>query len=161
MSSSGGSSRLGLNPRLLFPLHCRWILGRPTCLYTLDWIDSLRRNMIQWKCKALNLEDYFQEIPWQSSDEDSMLTLLRASVQSLVGEIRFSKLPGVGGWDGWIASLTPWTWIWANSGRCWRTQEPGMLHGVMKSWIQLSYWTTAKLFLNTIHKNLTQNHSYA
>jgi len=21
------------------------------------------------------------------------------------------------GWDGWIASLTQWTWIWANSGR--------------------------------------------
>ena len=21
------------------------------------------------------------------------------------------------GWDGWMASLTPWTWIWANSGR--------------------------------------------
>ena len=21
------------------------------------------------------------------------------------------------GWDGWMASLTQWTWIWANSGR--------------------------------------------
>ena len=21
------------------------------------------------------------------------------------------------GWDGWIASLTQWTWVWANSGR--------------------------------------------
>ena len=21
------------------------------------------------------------------------------------------------GWDGWMASLTPWTWIWADSGR--------------------------------------------
>ena len=25
------------------------------------------------------------------------------------------------GWDGWIASPTQWTWIWANSERWWRT----------------------------------------
>ena len=31
------------------------------------------------------------------------------------------------GWDGWMASLTEWTWIWANSGRQWRTGEPGVL----------------------------------
>ena len=31
------------------------------------------------------------------------------------------------GWDGWMASLTPWTWVWASSGRWWRTGKPGML----------------------------------
>ena len=30
------------------------------------------------------------------------------------------------GWDGWIASLTQWTWIWTNSGRWWRTGKPGV-----------------------------------
>ena len=25
------------------------------------------------------------------------------------------------GWDGWMASLTQWTWVWAKSGRQWRT----------------------------------------
>ena len=30
------------------------------------------------------------------------------------------------GWDGWMASPTRWTWIWANSGRWWRTGKPGM-----------------------------------
>ena len=24
---------------------------------------------------------------------------------------------GMKGWDGWMASLTPWTWVWANSRR--------------------------------------------
>ena len=24
---------------------------------------------------------------------------------------------GVTGWDGWVASSTQWTWVWANSGR--------------------------------------------
>ena len=27
---------------------------------------------------------------------------------------------GGGGWDGWMASLTQWTWVWANSRRQWR-----------------------------------------
>ena len=31
------------------------------------------------------------------------------------------------GWEGWMASLTQWTWFWANSGRWWRTERPGVL----------------------------------
>ena len=31
------------------------------------------------------------------------------------------------GWDCWMASQTQWTWVWATSGRWWRTGEPGML----------------------------------
>ena len=30
-------------------------------------------------------------------------------------------------WDGWMASLTPWTWVWVNSGSWWWTGRPGML----------------------------------
>ena len=30
-------------------------------------------------------------------------------------------------WDGWMASLTQWTGVWANSRRWWRTGKPGML----------------------------------
>ena len=30
-------------------------------------------------------------------------------------------------WDGWMASLTQRTWVWADSGRWWRTGKPGML----------------------------------
>ena len=31
------------------------------------------------------------------------------------------------GWDGWMASLTQWTWVWAGS-RSWRwTGKPGVL----------------------------------
>jgi len=25
------------------------------------------------------------------------------------------------GWDGWMASLTQWTWVWVNSGSWWWT----------------------------------------
>ena len=31
------------------------------------------------------------------------------------------------GWAGWMASPTQWTWVWANSGRWWRTGKPGVL----------------------------------
>ena len=34
------------------------------------------------------------------------------------------------GWDGWMASLTPWTWVWASSVSWWRTGNPGMLQSI-------------------------------
>ena len=34
------------------------------------------------------------------------------------------------GWDGWMALLTQWTWVWANSGRQWRTGKPGVLQSM-------------------------------
>ena len=34
------------------------------------------------------------------------------------------------GWDGWMASLTRWTWIWASSGSWWWTRKPGMLQSM-------------------------------
>ena len=30
------------------------------------------------------------------------------------------------GWDGWMASLTRWTWVWVNSGCWWWTGRPGV-----------------------------------
>ena len=31
------------------------------------------------------------------------------------------------GWDGWVASLTRWAWVWVNSRSWWWTGRPGML----------------------------------
>ena len=30
-------------------------------------------------------------------------------------------------WDGWMASLTWWAWVWVNSGSLWWTGRPGVL----------------------------------
>ena len=30
------------------------------------------------------------------------------------------------GWDGWMASLTWWTWVWISSGSWWCTGKPGI-----------------------------------
>ena len=40
---------------------------------------------------------------------------------------RQKEKEGYRGWDGWMASLTQWTWVWRNSGRYWRIRKPGML----------------------------------
>ena len=47
-----------------------------------------------------------------------------------------------GGWDGWMASPTQWTWVWINSGSwCW-TGRPGVLRFMgSQSRTRLSDWT--------------------
>ena len=47
------------------------------------------------------------------------------------------------GWDGWTASLTQCTWVWANSRDSEGQQawHPAV-HGVTKNWTRLSDWTT-------------------
>ena len=32
--------------------------------------------------------------------------------------------------DGWMASLTQWTWVWVSSGSWWWTGRPGMLQSM-------------------------------
>ena len=34
------------------------------------------------------------------------------------------------GWDGWMASLTLWTWVWVNSGSWWWTGKPDVLQSM-------------------------------
>ena len=45
------------------------------------------------------------------------------------------------GWDGWMASLTPWTWVWVNSGSWWWIGRPGVL-GFMGSQRVRHGWAT-------------------
>ena len=48
------------------------------------------------------------------------------------------------GWDGWMASLTQWTWVWVNSGSWWWTGRPGMLQsmGSQRVWTERLNWAT-------------------
>ena len=34
------------------------------------------------------------------------------------------------GWDGWMASLIQWTWVWVNSRSWWWTGRPGVLQSM-------------------------------
>ena len=44
------------------------------------------------------------------------------------------------GWDGRMASLAWWTWVWVSSGSWWWTGRPDV-HGVTESWTWLHDWT--------------------
>ena len=50
------------------------------------------------------------------------------------------------GWDGWMASLTQWTWVWVDSGSWWWTGRPGLLRfmglqRVWHDWVTELNWT--------------------
>ena len=50
------------------------------------------------------------------------------------------------GWDGWMASLPQWTWVWVDSGSWWWTGRPGMLQfmgsqRVGHDWVTELNWT--------------------
>ena len=56
------------------------------------------------------------------------------------------------GWDGWMASLTRWTWVWVNSESWWGTGRPGVLQfmgsrRVGHDWATELNWTVIKLAL--------------
>ena len=53
------------------------------------------------------------------------------------------------GWDGWMASLTQWTWVWVNSRSWWWTGRPGVLRfmrlqRVGHNWATELNWTEPK-----------------
>ena len=54
---------------------------------------------------------------------------------------------GMTGWDGWMASLTQWIWVWVSSGSWWWTGRPGILHSmglqrVRHDWATALNWAT-------------------
>ena len=63
------------------------------------------------------------------------------------------------GWDGWMASLTQWTWVWVNSRSWWRTGKPGVLRSmgsqrVRHNWASELNWTELMWTLNSISTKL-------
>ena len=54
------------------------------------------------------------------------------------------------GWDGWMASLTQWTWVWVNSRSWWWTGRPGVLRfmgsqRIRQDWVTEMNWTEGKI----------------
>ena len=76
--------------------------------------------------------------------------LLMRRVDSLENNLMLGGIGAGGkgddrGWDGWVASLTRWMWVWVNSGSWWwREAWRAAIHGVAKSQTWLSNWTELK-----------------
>ena len=67
------------------------------------------------------------------------------------------------GWDGWMASPTRWTKVWASSGRWWWTGRPGVLQSlglqrVGHDWVTELTELTDCLLSWAISKTSSDNH---
>ena len=117
-----------------------WIIKKAEC-QRIDvfelwcWRRFLR---VPWTAKRFN-QSILKEISPEYSLEGLMLKLKLQYFHYLMGRTdsfektqMLGKIEGRGegdyrGWDGWMASPTQWTWVWANSGSWSRTEKPGML----------------------------------
>ena len=66
------------------------------------------------------------------------------------------------GWDGWMASLTRWTWVWVTRGSWWWTGRPGVLRfmgsqRVGHDWVTELNWNTVKLLFKVVELIYTPN----
>ena len=58
------------------------------------------------------------------------------------------------GWDGWMASLTRWTWVSANSRRWLKTRKPGVLQSMQSVRVRHN-WVWATINQNNIIYSIT------
>ena len=78
-------------------------------------------------------------------------------------EHQFSREGEDRGWDGWMASLTRWTWVWVDSGSWWWTGRPGVLQfmgcqRVRHDWATELNWIELKMYRIVIW--VTYIHTY-
>ena len=64
------------------------------------------------------------------------------------------------GWDGWMASLTWWTWVWASSRSWWWAGRPGLLQSMGSQRIGHD-WATDLKWTNLKQKSLYFNQKKA
>ena len=120
-------------------------------------------SWVLWTARRSN-QSILKEISPEISSEGMMPNLklqyfghLMRRVDSLEKTL---MLGGIGGrrrrgrqkWDGWMASLTQWTWVWVNSRSWWGTGRPGVLwfmgsQRVGHDWAAELNWTK-KDFIN-------------
>ena len=62
--------------------------------------------------------------------EKTLISLEADSLEKtlMLGKTKGRRRKGNREWDGWMASPSQWTWVWASSGRWWGTRKPGVLH---------------------------------
>ena len=105
------------------------------------WRRLLR---VPWTARRSN-QSILNEINPEYSMEGQMLKLklqyfghLMQRTDSLEKTLMLGKTEGRRGegedrgWDGWMASQTRWTWVWASSGSWWWTGKPEVLSDKME-----------------------------
>ena len=132
---SGGSP---IWPQTKYTTH-RASLSSPSLSCSFFLVDFLVLFIFNWRIVALQYcVGFCHTSTWISHDQLTHWKRLWC----------WEKLKAKGdeggrGWDGWMASPTEWTWIWASPGRCWGTGNyRAVVRRVTKSQKQLSDWIT-------------------
>ena len=112
------------------------------------------QNLFSWATTLLQMVTTAMKLKDACSLEGMMLKLKLQYFGHLMWRVdsleKTLMLGGIGaggegddrGWDGWMAPLTRWTWVWVNSGSWWWTGRPGVLQFMgSQSWTWLSDWT--------------------
>ena len=114
------------------------------CLQTVYWRRLLRvpwtaRRSNQSILNVINLNIHWKDWGWSFNTlaawckEPTHWKRPRCWERLKAGE------GGDRGPDGWMTSLTQWTWVWASSRRWWRTGKPGILQSTVLQ--RVSDWT--------------------
>ena len=117
------------------------------------WRRLLR---VPWTARRSN-QFILKEISPEYSLERLMLKLKDQYLATCCEELTHWKRPwcwerfkaGEGdnrAWDGWMTSLTRWTWVWTSFGSWWWTGRPGMLQSMRSqrvghNWATELNWT--------------------
>ena len=111
------------------------------------------RDRGAWWAAVYGVTQSWTRLKWLSSSSSSNTGRTDAEAEtpycghlmwrtdSLEKTLMLGKIEGRGegddrGWDGWMASLTQWTWVRASSGSWWWTGRPGVQQsmGLQRVW---------------------------
>ena len=132
------------------------------CFWTVVWRRLLR---VPWTARRSN-QSILKEISPGCSLEGLMLKLKLQYLVTWCEELTHWKRPWCWegleagregdnrGWDGWMASLTRWTWVWVNSGSWWWTGRPGMLRFMASQRVRHD-WTTELNWTDTYDASIS------
>ena len=126
------------------------------------WTMALEKTLESpWECKEIQLVHPKGNQSWifiGRTDAEADTPILRPpDAKELTHRKRpwcWERLKAGGegddrGWDGWMASLIQWTWVWVSSGSWWWTGKPGMLQStgsqrVRHDWATELNWSRIK-----------------
>ena len=139
-----------------------WTIKKAECrrIDTFELWCWRRLLRVPWTARRSN-QSILKKISPEHSLEGLMLKLKLQYLATWCKELTYLKRPwrwerlkaeGEGdnrGWDGWMASPTQWTWVWASFGSWWWTGKPVVLQSMGLQRIGHD-WVTE---LNWIYKN--------
>ena len=124
-----------LDPHMYFYLHMCFYLWKYVCEHIWDYTYMYKCILSTYMIQKEYIHESLQSVDNKKCFHDTTHYTLATWCEELTHWKRPWCWEGLKageegddrGWDGWMASLTRWTWVWASSWSWWRTGKPGML----------------------------------